>query len=746
MNDYDFRQLSDKEFEVFCCDLLGREMTNRFERFKPGRDGGVDGRYFRGSDEIVLQCKHWLNTPLSKLLTSLSKIEAPKLRNLRPSRYMLAISHPLSRTDKKKICEIFSPYIRSPADIFGKEDLNDILSRHEDVERRHYKLWIASSNVLTAILNAPIYGRSDFLIQDIVSESVRYVVTKNHEAAHAKLEEKRVIIVTGEAGIGKTTLARNILLPYLADGYELFSVGENIAEADGVFKKEVKQIFYFDDFLGSNYLDAISGTSGAQVVQFMRRVKADRLKRFVLTSRTTILNQGRILIGALSSQNTSRDEFEISLQSLSRLDKAKILYNHIWHSGLGDEFKDEIYKEKRYKAVVDHKNYNPRIVSYVTDIQRLDDVPAAHYWTHIVQMLDNPADVWNHPFDAQHDDYGRSLVLLVALNGRPISQRELADAYYRYVSSPDFSSVRGQQSFLVNLRHLCGSMLTRLVYGASESLTLFNPSIRDFIIARFRHDPRVLRAIFCALRTEDSLSAIHGMMAGGFVTKAFFRDLLVSIARDAHESEYVDYSPSYVARLYMFLNEVIGASAIKDQLPLESAALFIEREDLPLSFEEVLDFLLLARGLGIDAPKSVDRLVSQACEREPNYNELARLVKFIKSSSCSIDAMHVFRQAVGSLLCDQVYEEFPADEVFEGLLWDEDMWEAKLKLKEMISEKLEEFGFLGDEELAEEIADSFDFDDQARTYFMGSGDSSVEGTSARTMDMVDDVDDLFDRS
>lgn len=46
MTDYSFDTLNDSDFEEFVNDLLSTKLKCRIERFKKGRDRGVDGRYF----------------------------------------------------------------------------------------------------------------------------------------------------------------------------------------------------------------------------------------------------------------------------------------------------------------------------------------------------------------------------------------------------------------------------------------------------------------------------------------------------------------------------------------------------------------------------------------------------------------------------------------------------------------------------------------------------------------------------
>ena len=147
MSDYDFSTLNDKEFEDLSVDLISKDKDKRFERFKAGKDGGIDGRFYHddGSQEIV-QCKHYLKTGFNGLISSLKKKndkginEIDKVKKLTPIKYIFVTSLPLSPENKKIIKELFEPYIKNDSDIYGQEDLNQILGKHPDIEKRHYKL------------------------------------------------------------------------------------------------------------------------------------------------------------------------------------------------------------------------------------------------------------------------------------------------------------------------------------------------------------------------------------------------------------------------------------------------------------------------------------------------------------------------------------------------------------------------------------------------------------------------------
>ncbi|MCG8620159.1 MAG: restriction endonuclease, partial [Desulfobacterales bacterium] len=69
MNDYDFSTLNDKEFEILASDLLSKHFNTKIDRFKPGPDQGIDGRFFANDgSEVILQYKHYFGSGTTKLL------------------------------------------------------------------------------------------------------------------------------------------------------------------------------------------------------------------------------------------------------------------------------------------------------------------------------------------------------------------------------------------------------------------------------------------------------------------------------------------------------------------------------------------------------------------------------------------------------------------------------------------------------------------------------------------------------
>lgn len=125
---YDFKSLSSHDFELLVRDLLQKHLRTTLESFKAGRDKGIDLRHAMARDGmLIVQCKHYAETGFPGLLATLKK-EVVKVKRLAPMRYCIATSVPLSPANKDEILAVFSPFCKATQDIFGSEDLNNLLS------------------------------------------------------------------------------------------------------------------------------------------------------------------------------------------------------------------------------------------------------------------------------------------------------------------------------------------------------------------------------------------------------------------------------------------------------------------------------------------------------------------------------------------------------------------------------------------------------------------------------------------
>lgn len=743
MNDYDFSRLNDKEFEVLCTDIIGASEGIRFERFKPGRDSGVDGRYFcLNGGEWILQAKHWAGTPYQKLLTHIRNSEAPKVGALRPERYILVLSHSLSRANKSELTNILRSNAICPIDIYGREDLNDLLAQNPQIERRHFKLWISSTTVLALILNNAIQGRSDAMMMDIIDKSKIFVQTKNFDSAIEKLDRLGTVIITGQAGIGKTTLAEQLILLYSSSGFQLTCISHDISEAEQAYNSEEQQLFYFDDFLGRNYLQALSGHEGSQIINFIKRISRDRVKKkFLLTSRSTILNQGRILNDVFELNKIDKNEMEIRLDSLSSLDKAHILYNHIWHSGLDTAYVDELYSGWRYRQVIAHKNFNPRIIQFITDPQRVANVPPTIYWNYISGLLNNPAKIWEHPFDVQIDDYGRLMVLLVAFNGEDILEQHLVEAYARAIGILSHINFMGRRDFHVTIRHLSNSLLTRIIRNGNAHYKLFNPSLGDFLLHRYASNLADLESVFKCLRNLSAVGVLLNMSKNQLIDREATLKILNTLFEYEENTEFRNSDSEYVACLFLEINTRTSPHTNKHRL--EQAGSVILNNRAPMQFLCCLGVLLECISKGLIPPRESEEFAMEAINIGASDEEMPLLGKLI--TLLESDGVHTLSDELAEVaqynLLHSLTEYFDESDVFR---YGYDLESSQNCLEDLIVDKFSSWNITPTEAMIDDIIDAYDVKDRIQDFLASQEQQYSSSHSPNSFD-VTDIDELFQR-
>lgn len=485
MPHYDFRTLSPVDFEVVVRDLLQEEYGLTLQSFKTGRDIGIDFRYSRDAENtLIVQCKHYVESGYDALLYVLVSKELPKIARLKPKRYVVATSVPLNPTQKDEIVRALSPFLTCPDDVYGKDDLNNLLGKFPQVERKTIKLWLFSLPLLEEVLHAAIRNFSRHELERIREHAKLYVQNESFDQAARILEDHNFCIIAGIPGIGKTILAEMLVLHYSRAGFEIIKVSEDIAEAWEFNMPETRRAFYYDDFLGqTSFTDKLRKNEDQRIIDFIHAIRKTTGVKLILTTREYILRQAYQRYEKLDREGFNAQKCIVDLAKYTRMNRARILFNHIYFSALPTQYRACILADRNYLRIIDHRNYSPRIVQLLTEFARLRDVPPARYIEFFMNSMDNPLALWEHAFRNQLSQAARNLLLVLASMPHQCFMRDVEEAYQAYNLSyaKQFAATIGPQDYRSALKELEGDFLTYDQEGTETLIRFQNPSIADFV-------------------------------------------------------------------------------------------------------------------------------------------------------------------------------------------------------------------------------------------------------------------------
>lgn len=438
MQNYDFNNLlSAFEFECFCRDLLNAHFGLALANFAEGRDGGIDLRYSgNNSYTVIVQAKRYKD--FSELKPKLLK-EVEKVKKLNPHRYIFTTSVDLTAANKQTIMTLFNPFILEENDILGKQDLNKILSQHPDIERQYYKLWLASTNVLENILHKNISNWTSFERDEIEKAARTYVMNDSFPEALTKLMNNRYVVISGEPGIGKTTLARILVMHLLSDFFkdqqeascyeEFYYTCGNIDDLASVMQEGKRQVFFYDDFMGQITLEEGEKNFENRIVTFIHACQSRNDKLLILTTREYILQQGLSRYPRFTEgKGIEFSKCIVDMGKYTRFVRAQILYNHLVAAQIPQPYINAILDDKNYLKLIDHKHYSPRIIETFLSNKTHERYEPKDYFKIIKGYFDHPDSVWLDAFRLLLPETQEALLVLNAM-GTPVMLDDWHDAY-----------------------------------------------------------------------------------------------------------------------------------------------------------------------------------------------------------------------------------------------------------------------------------------------------------------------------
>ena len=489
MPNYDFLNLSPPEFEDLSRDILQKQLAVTLESFTTGRDKGIDlRRSYTKDNQLIVQCKRYKE--YNNLWEELKR-EKIKVEKLKPKRYILATSVGLTPAQKDNIYELFQPYICDYADIYGKDDLNNLLLIYPEIERQNFKLWLSSVNILEKILNSRVINQSTFEKKNIQDAVKIYVKNKSYDNAINIIKDKKYVVISGIPGIGKTTLARILVYHYLANGFEEFVfLTDSINDGTGIFKEGVKQVFLFDDFLGTNFLgDKLATNEERKIVDIIKQVNKSDDKILILTTREYVLKQAQQQYDLFDSPILEFAKCIVDIAHYTNLSKAKILYNHLYFSSITEKYIENLLLNEQYKKIIEHPNYNPRIIETITSDNFWKYINPSEFANKFYEFLDYPERIWKKAYENQISNLSRCILAVLLTTGVPIIIEDLRYALQSFAKkySTKYGILYSEPEFKKSIKELEGTFIRSNKDDANQFVIQYqNPSVQDFLVNYFK--------------------------------------------------------------------------------------------------------------------------------------------------------------------------------------------------------------------------------------------------------------------
>jgi hypothetical protein len=509
-----FSALSPQDLEELVADLLGAEAGARYECFARGPDKGIDLRRRDATGQLeIVQVKHYERSSFADLRAAAARERAKlEVMDPRPDRYRFVTSQELTPGQKTMLVSVLAPFVDHVEEIIGGQDLGRLLVAHQEVERAHPKLWLSSGVQLREMVHADARERSRALLADIDDALPTYVRHTGFRDARERLHSDHVLILTGDPGVGKTTLAHLLVADAIAAGFDQpVAISRHPHEAWRVFDPARRQILLYDDFLGRIALERLDKNQDRELTSLIRAVVRTPHTLLLLTTRDYILHHALQVHEEL--RHGAVGEYRLLLHT-GHYDlpmRGRIFVNHAYRSkalpvGVGPA----LLAGENYLRILEHPNYNPRRIAYLTGIAgpALHIEDPARYPDVALSILDDAVSLWQQTFRHELGCEEQALLLALVSAGCRLQIDDLRRLYAAV--AVQLGAASGKEAFedaLSSLEHSMVRVYQEYVdpWGQATLIVPRDPSVEDFLTEHVREDPGHTAALLRGAATFEQL-------------------------------------------------------------------------------------------------------------------------------------------------------------------------------------------------------------------------------------------------
>ncbi|HDR8060038.1 TPA: AAA family ATPase, partial [Bacillus cereus] len=159
-----------------------------------------------------------------------------------------------------------------------------------------------------------------------------------------------------------------------------------------------------------------------------------------------------------------------------------IFFNHLIRNELPNNYYNTVRENKNYVSIIKHKNYNPRIIEFVTHKKRYAKITPSRYYDFIISTLNNPQEVWREEFRNGLAMEDRIFMhTLFSLTDTFIDESILEECFIKRIEKESkLDSTRN--IFEESKKRLTSSMIRIVENEGKLQLGVINPSLNDYIL------------------------------------------------------------------------------------------------------------------------------------------------------------------------------------------------------------------------------------------------------------------------
>ena len=324
--------------------------------------------------------------------------------------------------------------------------------------------------------------RSKIDYEKILNKKNIFVGTEFFKEVLQKILVNRVVIISGEPGVGKTTLAEQAALFYLGKYHsEIFFSVKSVDDIYRTLLVDGKKVIFYDDFWGGNGLiDFDIRNTSRELVRVIERINKTRDCILIMTTREYILEQGLKQNEELRKL-IEKHKLECQITQYSEADRLKIYYGHLkladltWNQMLALKECDDY--------VVYSKNYNPRVLELFFKNYVKNDIKPKKCVDSLKKYLECPMDFWEDTFRGLSKEAG-ILYIMMAVMPMPVELEILEECYNNYIKrNIDVYEWKNFQDTVIELeKTVIRTDLYAVNWSGMIAVTFQNPSVKDFLI------------------------------------------------------------------------------------------------------------------------------------------------------------------------------------------------------------------------------------------------------------------------